>query len=172
MVDTGFSVPENIRDRYSELYSYNEEEEKLEVVEESPLGEDKYSFFPSGGGGLVSTASDYMRFCQMMLNGGELDGIRILGRKTVDLIRSNNLPDSVFVDDGYLGFGLGYAVVLDMVGTGSMLSEGTYNWGGAAATIFWIDPEEELIGLLMTQLFGDSPFHDQFRIMTYSSIID
>jgi len=172
MVDTGFSVPENKRDRYSELYSYNKEEEKLEVVEESPLGEGKYNFFPSGGGGLVSTASDYMRFCQMMLNGGELDGARILGRKTVDLIRSNNLPDSVFVDDGDLGFGLGYAVVLDMVGTGGMLSEGTYNWGGAAATIFWIDPEEELIGLLMTQLFGDSPFHAQFRILTYSSIVD
>jgi CubicO group peptidase (beta-lactamase class C family) len=157
MVDTGFSVPENKRDRYSELYSYNKEEEKLEVVEESPLGEDKYRFFPSGGGGLVSTASDYMRFCQMMLNGGELDGARILGRKTVDLIRSNSI---------------GYAVVLDMVGTGSMASEGTYSWGGAAATIFWIDPEEELIGLLMTQLFGPSPFHNQFRVMTYSSIVD
>jgi CubicO group peptidase (beta-lactamase class C family) len=173
MVDTGFSVPESKRDRYSELYRWNEEEEKLEVVEESPLGEDKYKFFPSGGGGLVSTASDYIRFCQMMLNGGELDGARILGRKTVDLIRSNNLPKDVFVDDdGNIGFGLGYAITLDVVGSGGMASVGAYYWGGAAATIFWIDPEEELIGLLMTQLFGPEPFHNQFRTLVYTSIID
>jgi CubicO group peptidase (beta-lactamase class C family) len=172
MVDTGFSVPEDKRDRFSELYAYDREEEKLELAEKIPLGEDKYKFFPSGGGGLVSTASDYMRFCQMMLNGGELDGVRILDRKTVDLIISNNLPDDVFVDDGDIGFGLGYAVTLDMVDSGEMASEGTYYWGGAASTIFWIDPEEELIGLLMTQLFGPEPFHAQFRILTYSSIID
>jgi CubicO group peptidase (beta-lactamase class C family) len=173
MVDTGFSVPEGKRDRYSELYYFDKESDELKLTEEAPLEEDKFAFFPSGGGGLVSTAGDYMRFCQMMLNGGELNGARILGRKTVDLIRSNNLPKGVFVDEEQnIGFGLGYAVVLDMVGAGEMASKGTYSWGGAAATIFWIDPEEELIGLLMTQLFGDSPFHAQFRVLTYSSIID
>ena len=172
MEDTGFSVPEEKRDRYSELYSYNKKEEKLEAVEESPLGEDKYRFFPSGGGGLVSTASDYIRFCQMMLNSGELDGTRILGRKTVDLIRLNHLPEGLYIDDEDAGFGLGFAVTLDMVSSGDMASEGTYSWGGAASTIFWIDPEEDLIGLLMTQLFGPAPFHTQFRVLTYSSIVD
>ncbi len=173
MVDTGFSVPENKRDRYSELYYIDEESGDLKASEEIPLGDGKYKFFPSGGGGLVSTAGDYMRFCQMMLNGGELNGVRILGRKTVDLIRSNHLPDGLFVDDDqYIGFGLGFGVVLNMVGSGGMVSEGTYSWGGAASTIFWIDPQEELIGILMTQLFGEAPFHDQFRTLTYSSIIE
>jgi CubicO group peptidase (beta-lactamase class C family) len=173
MVDTGFSVPENKRDRYSELYYIDEESGDLKVSEEIPLGDGKYNFFPSGGGGLVSTAGDYMRFCQMLLNGGELNGVRILGRRTVELIRSNNLPNGVFVDnDQNIGFGLGFAVVLNMVGAGGMVSNGTYSWGGAASTIFWIDPEEELIGILMTQLFGEAPFHDQFRTLVYSSIID
>jgi len=173
MDDTGFSVPENKRDRYSELYYVDEESGELEASEEIPLGDGKYKFFPSGGGGLVSTAGDYMRFCQMLLNGGDLNGVRILGRKTVDLIRSNHLPDGLFVDDDQnIGFGLGFGIALDMVGSGGMVSEGTYSWGGAASTIFWIDPEEELIGILMTQLFGDAPFHDQFRTLTYSSIID
>jgi CubicO group peptidase (beta-lactamase class C family) len=173
MVDTGFSVPEEKRDRYSELYYIDEKSGDLKVSEEIPLGDGKYKFFPSGGGGLVSTAGDYLRFCQMLLNGGEFNGVRILGRRTVELIRSNNLPNGVFVDDDpNVGFGLGFAVVLNMVGTGGMVSDGTYSWGGAASTIFWIDPEEELIGLLMTQLFGEAPFLDQFRTLVYSSIID
>jgi len=174
MVDTGFEIPKSKRDRFAALYHPNEETGKIEVVKESPLGDGDYKFFPSGGGGLVSTADDYMRFCQMMLNGGELNGVRILGRKTVELIRSNHLPDGVHMWGGdAMGFGLGFSVVLDGPKTGSLNSEGTYEWGGAAATKFWIDPEEKLIAVLMTQLMGNPyPFHEEFRVLTYSSITE
>jgi len=171
MVDTGFSVPEDTRGRFAELYRPQEEGDGIDVVEDVPLGEGSYCFFPSGGGGLVSTAADYMRFCQMLLNGGELEGVRILGRKTVDLIRANHLPDEVDYGDGARGFGLGFAVVLDMAKTGELASAGTYSWGGAAATTFWIDPQEKLIGVLMTQLMNNPhPFHREFRVLTYSAI--
>jgi CubicO group peptidase (beta-lactamase class C family) len=174
MNDTGFEVPEDKRGRYAELYFHNQEEEKMVAAEESPLGDGEYKFFPSGGGGLVSTADDYMRFCQMMLNNGELDGARILGKKTVELIRLNHLPDGVQMwGSDAVGFGLGYSVILDMAKTGSLNSEGTYEWGGAAATKFWIDPEENLIAILMTQLMGNPyPFQEEFRVLTYSSITE
>jgi len=144
------------------------------VVKDVPLNDGPYKFFPSGGGGLLSTANDYMRFCQMLLNNGELDGKRILGRKTVDLIRTNHLPDSLHVwGNKNIGFGLGFSVAMNGVFTPGLGSKDTYAWGGLASTIFWIDPQEELIGILMTQLFGDSePFQNQFRVLTNSSIID
>jgi len=173
MVDTGFYVPEDKRERYAELYRPKKEGGGIEVVEDIPLGDGPYRFFPSGGGGLVSTASDYMRFCQMLLNGGELDGVRILGRKTVELIRSNHLPEDVEFGDGDAGFGLGFAVVLDMAKTGELASAGMYSWGGTAATTFWIDPQEKLIGVLMTQLMSNPhPFQREFRVLTYSVIAD
>jgi CubicO group peptidase (beta-lactamase class C family) len=128
MVDTGFSVPKDKRDRFAELYRPTEEKDGIEVVKQSPLGDGSYRFFPSGGGGLVSTASDYMRFCQMLLNGGELDGVRILGRKTVDLIRSNHVPDEVEANNDHSGFGLGFAVEMDMAKSGELASTGTYRW--------------------------------------------
>ena len=171
MVDTGFGVPENKRHRYAELYR-PQTEGGIEVVAEAPLSDGPYRFFPSGGGGLVSTASDYMRFCQMLLNGGELDGVRALGRKTVDLIRMNHVPEDV-VGDRDTGFGLGFSVVRDMVKTGELASAGTISWGGAAATTFWIDPQEQLIGILMTQLLSNPhPFQRQFRVLAYSAIAD
>lgn len=174
MVDTGFFVPEEKRHRYAELYRHNKKTGKMEVPEDIPLGDGPHKFFPSGGGGLVSTTHDYLRFCQMLLNGGELDGIRILGKKTVELIRMNHLPDDVKLWGGTShGWGLGFAVVLDMAKSGELASEGTYSWGGAAATNFWIDPEENLIGIFMTQLLNNPhPFHGEFRRLTYSSIVD
>ncbi|MBI1923502.1 serine hydrolase [Candidatus Poribacteria bacterium] len=173
MVDTGFYVPEEKRSRYAELYRPKKEGDGIEVVADVPLGDGPNRFFPSGGGGLVSTASDYMRFCQMLLNGGELDGVRILGRKTVELMTMNHLPDDVDFGDGDTGFGLGFAVVLDVAKTGELASAGTYSWGGAAATTFWIDPQEELIGVLMTQLLNNPhPFQREFRVLTYSAIVD
>ena len=88
-------------------------------------------------------------------------------------MRSNHLPDDVEFGDGYAGFGLGFAVVLDMAKTGELASAGTYSWGGAAATTFWIDPQEKLIGVLMTQLMSNPhPFHREFRVLTYSAIAD
>lgn len=130
--------------------------------------------FESGGGGLVATARDYMRFSQMMLNGGVLDGVRILSPKTVDLMRTNHIGDMGlgFGRKG-VGFGLDFAVVLNPGEVGEVSSVGEYNWGGAAGTRFWIDPQEQLIGLFMvqsiphrTRLAGD------FKVMTYQALVE
>ena len=165
MVDTAFSIPPEKVDRFAALYQYNKEN-GMERVEKKG---DQTSFFPSGGGGLVSTAADYMRFSQMLLNGGKLDGVRILDEKTVELMRYPH-------HDNW--FGLGFAVVTDnesedtdKESKDTPESVGSFSWGGAASTIFWIDPQEELVGLLMTQI-GDNPhsFHDQFKALTYQAL--
>jgi CubicO group peptidase (beta-lactamase class C family) len=130
---------------------------------------------PSGGGGLVSTTSDYLRFAQMLLNKGELDGVRLLGRKTVELMTTNHLPDGVHpFDDAASGFGLGVSVLMDL-GKSQMLGTiGNFGWGGAANTNFWIDPKEELIGILMLQFMpGDTyPVTPDFHILTYQALVD
>ena len=172
MNDTAFSVPEEKVDRYMTLYEPTEEG-GIRVIENAPVSSGPLSFFHSGGAGLQSTAADYLRFCQMLLNDGELDGERLLGRKTVELIRANHISDEWQpLERTGCGFGLGFAVVTDVADTHSLGSLGTYSWGGLASTTFWIDPVEELIGVLMTQLIGDSPFHAQFRVLTYQSIVD
>ena len=164
MVDTGFSVPPAKVDRYAALYRHNREEGRKQRVKDAPLANDEVSFFPSGGGGLVSTAADYMRFSQMLLNGGELDGVRILGKKTVELMRYPH-------HDNW--FGLGFAVVTDKEPPNILESVGNFSWGGAAATTFWIDPEEELIGLLLTQLLNNPhPFQQQFKVLTYQTLTE
>ena len=165
MVDTAFSVPPEKVDRFAALYRYNRGEgEKKRVGEDAPLANDEVSFFPSGGGGLVSTAADYMRFSQMLLNGGELDGVRILGKKTVELMRYPHHDD---------WFGLGFRVVTHKNPPNILNSVGNFSWGGAAATTFWIDPEEELIGLLMTQLLNNPyPFQQQFKVLTYQALTE
>ena len=163
MVDTSFSVPPEKRDRFAALYTPTKEN-GLERVGKKATANDEFTFFPSGGGGLVSTAADYMRFSQMLLNGGELDGVRILGKKTVELMRYPH-------HDNW--FGLGFSVVTDKEPPDILESIGNFSWGGAAATIFWIDPKEELIGLLMTQLFSNPyPFHQQFKVLTYQALTE
>lgn len=135
----------------------------------------------SGGAGLVSTATDYMRFCQMMLNGGVLDCERLLAPKTVELMRSDNLTDDLkpyAVEDrfcGYTkgcGFGLGFSVVEDIAQHGVPGSNGMYSWFGAASCYFWIDPAEELIAILMTQFLPVSwyPLHREFQAATYQAM--
>ena len=165
MVDTAFSVPLEKADRFAALYRHNRREGLMKRVGgEAPLAKDKLSFFPSGGGGLVSTAADYMRFSQMLLNGGELDGVRILGKKTVELMRYPHHDD---------WFGLGFAVVTNKEPPNILESVGNFSWGGAAATTFWIDPQEELIGLLMTQLLNNPhPFQRQFKVLTYQALTE
>ena len=168
MVDTAFSVSPEKRDRFAALYSPTKED-GLERVGKKADANGEFTFFPSGGGGLVSTAADYMRFSQMLLNGGELDGARILGKKTVELMRYPH-------HDNW--FGLGFAVVTDKESSDKkspdiLESVGSFSWGGAAATTFWIDPQEELIGLLMTQLFNNPyPFHQQFKVLTYQALTE
>ena len=172
MQDTAFSVPDEKADRYATLYEPTEEG-GIQVLENAPVSSGPLSFHHSGGAGLLSTAADYLRFCQMLLNNGELDGVRLLGRKTVELIRMNHISDDWHpLERTGCGFGLGFAIVTNVADTHTLGSEGTYSWGGLASTTFWIDPVEDLIGILMTQLIGDSPFHAQFRVLTYQAITD
>ncbi|HJP40306.1 MAG TPA: serine hydrolase domain-containing protein, partial [Dehalococcoidia bacterium] len=155
MNDTGFSVPMEQAHRLAANYGRGADK-KLELgddpVDSSYL---KPPSFLSGGGGLVSTAGDYWRFCQMLLNGGELDGERVLGPRTIDLMTMNQLTGggdlpqrsvSLFSEtqDRGTGFGLGFAVLMDNREAGGS-SVGEYNWGGAASTIFWNDPAENLV---------------------------
>ena len=123
----------------------------------------------------MSTARDYLRFCQMLLNGGELDGNRILSRKTVDLMTTNQLQniENSLEAHGY-GFGLGFSVAQDIGKVGKPFTVGEYNWGGAAGTLFWIDPVEKFIGIYMVQILspkGDRA-RNEFKIMAYQTIAD
>ena len=137
----------------------------------------------SGGGGLVSTASDYMRFCQMLLNGGALGDARLLAPKTVEMMRSNHLTDDMrpfavgqsnASDTKGCGFGLGFRVVMDIAQHGIIGSNGIYSWGGAASTVFWIDPAEELIAILLTQFMPSSYYslRREFQIATYQAMME
>lgn len=139
----------------------------------------------SGGGGLCSTAADYLSFCRALLNRGELDGVRLLGPKTLALMTANQLPGgkdltqmsrSLFSEAGYagVGFGLGFSVTMDPAQTLVPGSAGEYAWGGAATTSFWIDPAEDLIAIFMTQVLPSSayPVRRELRTLVYSAITD
>ena len=176
MNDTGFTIPEEKADRHMAIYGPSEEggiqpiESIYDFLTDEPL-----RFVPTPIG-LQSTAADYLRFCQMLLNGGELDGERLLGRKTVELIRMNHIPDDYQTYDPGHGFGLGFSVVRDVAESHILGSLGSFSWGGIANTYFWIDPVEDLIGILMTQLIGDVGFHQlflrKFQALTYQAVID
>lgn len=130
--------------------------------------------FEGGGGGLLSTARDYMRFAQMLLNGGELDGVQLLSPKTVELMTMNHLGD---IPMGFnrqgAGFGLGFGLVLDPGLVGEISSAGEYNWGGAAGTTFWVDPKEQLIGLFMVQsLPHRTRLRGEFKSLVYQSVVE
>lgn len=153
MSDTAFYVPKEKLNRFAEFYSYDNDGKLKAVGVREGLNHD-FSAKPalsSGGGGLVSTASDYMRFCQMLLNGGQLDGVRLLSPLTVELMRSNVLAPSVPILAPGAGFGLDFAIYTDPVAAGGYYGKGSYWWGGAAGTWFWIDPVNDLIVLGMIQ---------------------
>ncbi len=186
MHDTSFVVPAAKMDRLAQLYTPEGTAEGADgfrsmgrgplVVAPDSVSEGfmEGATFESGGGGLVSTARDYLRFSQMMLNGGELDGVRILSPKTVELITTNHLGD---IQMGFgrsgVGFGLGFAVALDQGDIGEIGSAGEYNWGGAAGTRFWIDPEENLIGIFMVQSIPHrTRLAQTFKVLTYQAIVD
>ena len=156
MIDTHFYVPPDKLDRFAQVYAYNDSGE-LTPSELFP-GTDytTYPDFEAGGSGLVSTASDYMRFSQMLLNGGELNGTRILSPLTVSLMNRDQSPVGVDISvfgRGGTSFGLDFAVVTDPVEAESY-SKGEYSWGGAAGTWFWIDPVEKIIFIGMIQVSG------------------
>ncbi|NND90113.1 MAG: beta-lactamase family protein [Granulosicoccus sp.] len=139
----------------------------------------------SGGGGLVGSIDDFARFAQMLLNAGELDGVRLLSRKSVQFMRKNQLPgnvdmaamgQAVWSETSYegIGFGLGFAVVLDPVKAQMITSPGEHHWGGAASTFFWIDPAEDLFVVFLTQLYPSStyPLRRELRTVVYQALVD
>jgi CubicO group peptidase (beta-lactamase class C family) len=167
MNDTAFHVPEDKTDRFTCCYQPESQQGGLKLQDDAR--ESTYATPPmleSGGGGLVSTAQDYLRFCRMMLNGGTLEGVQILSPKTVALFSLNYLPGGrevadmafpgMFSESSYagVGFSLGCGVNIDVAKTRLPGSLGEYFWGGAAATAFWIDPKEELAVAFMTQVIG------------------
>ncbi|MCX2981945.1 class A beta-lactamase-related serine hydrolase [Halieaceae bacterium IMCC14734] len=131
--------------------------------------------FESGGAGLISTADDYMRFSMMLLNGGELNGVRLLSPKTVELMTTNHLREVAMPSamGGGMGFGLGFAVALDLGAMSQTGSVGEFSWGGAAGTRFWIDPQEQLIGIFMVQsLPHQTRLAREFKVLTYQALVD
>lgn len=196
MDDTGFFVPPDKAHRLAACYSaspqgamtFHATDRKGGLtLQDDPATSSFLSppSFVSGGGGLCSTAADYLTFCRALLNGGELDGIRLVGPKTLHLMTSNHLPGgktlpelsrSLFSEATYegIGFGLGFSVTLDPARTLIPGSRGEYAWGGAATTSFWIDPAEQLIAIFMTQVLPSTatPIRRELRTMIYSAITD
>jgi len=184
MKDTSFVVAPEKLPRFCANYR-RKPDKTLELVDDPQTSTylKEPSFF-SGGGGLTGTTEDYVRFCEMIRRGGELDGARVLGPRTIELMHRNHLKDgqdltqmaiggfSETANEG-VGFGLGFATVLDSVKSGS-IAAGDYYWGGAASTIFWVDPKEDLVAVFMTQLMpsGTFNFRGQLKSIIYSSIID
>ena len=146
---------------------------------------DRPALLYSGGGGLTGSIDDYSRFCQMLLNGGILDNARLLSPLTVQYMCTNQLPDNrdmaamgqpVWSETNYdgIGFGLGFAVMLDPVKAHTLSSIGECHWGGAASAFFWIDQKQELFTVLFTQLMPSStyPLRRELRTLVYQSIVD
>ncbi len=183
MVDTDFWVPDDKRDRFAELYFRNPSTKQATKMPAPGLR--KRPTMLGGGGGLCGTASDYLRFTQMLMDRGELDGQRILGSRTVDYMTSNHLPGNAVLEDfgrplfaettfDGIGFGLGFSVVLDQAENKVPGAPGTYSWGGAASTIFWNDPTEEITALFLTQLLPSStyPIRPQLQQLVSQALVD
>ncbi len=175
MVDTAFYVSPDKAERLSTLYVVGEDGMVRPGVRPYFRGYSEPPRAPSGGGGLVSTASDYARFLQMFLNGGQLDGVRILSRKTVELMTADHLAGTATprVAPGY-GFGLGFAV---RVGLGEAMkpgSVGEYAWAGIFNTVFFVDPTEDLFAILLTQTspYGHLSWAERFKALVYQAIDD
>lgn len=184
MKDTAFHVTEDRADRFCANYRRNPDK-TLSLIDDprESIYLKKPTFF-SGGGGLTGTLDDYHRFCEMLRRGGELDGVRILGPRTLEVMHMNHLKDgsdltklaigafSETANEG-VGFGLGFATTLGQVEAGG-LGKGDYYWGGAASTIFWVDPTEDMVVIFMTQLMPSATFNfrGQLKNIIYSAITD
>ena len=183
MHDTTWYCPEETRDRMATLYlSPRGEAVANEQWSEAAMHPPQVY---SGGGGLLSTAGDYNRFMKMLLGGGELDGVRLVSNRTIDLMTQNHLPGDVDletfatglfaeVDLAGVGFGLGFSVTTDRVANKSLTSEGSFGWGGAASTYFWVDPVEDLTVGFFTQLLPSStyPIRRELSRLVYQALVD
>jgi CubicO group peptidase (beta-lactamase class C family) len=184
MKDTAFQIAPEKVDRFAA--NYIRREDKTLAVMDDPQASTyaKPPVFVSGGGGLVSTMADYHRFCEMLRRGGELDGARIVGPRTLRLMTQNHLAGgkdltqvalgnfSETANEG-IGFGLGFATTISEVAAGSY-GPGDFYWGGMASTIFWVDPREDLVVIFMTQLVPSGTFNirGQLKNLVYSAIVD
>ncbi|MCP3853938.1 MAG: beta-lactamase family protein [Actinomycetia bacterium] len=188
MTDTAFFADAARQERLGALYIPDPDPAKgkktmrMDMMGNAALSEPAML---SGGGGLVSTAADYHRFTQMLLNRGELDGVRLLGTRTVEYMATNHLPGGaelaqfgrpLFSETDFegMGFGLGGSVVIDPAATKVLSSKGEFAWGGAASTAFWVDPVEEITALFLTQLLPSSthPIRPEFKQLVYQALVD
>lgn len=183
MDDTAFHVPADKKDRFTSNYALTPDEPLMIVDSFDASPYLSPPVFLSGGGGLVGTVDDYQRFVDMLLNGGELDGRRIIGRKTLEYMTINHLPEgktlnelgqSLFseaVMEG-MGFGLGFSTLVDPARNGAVSSGGEFAWGGAASTAFWVDPAEEITCVFMTQLMPSSsyPLRRELKATVYQAL--
>ena len=184
MVDTGFWVREGQGHRFATNYG-PAQDGGIRVIDDPATSRfSRPQKFFSGGSGLVSTAADYCRFCHLLLDKGTFGGARLLGRKTVELMTMNHLPAAIMpislgLSGGLSelpgeGFGLGGAVLLDVPASGSPGSVGTFRWGGAATTAFWVDYREELVGLLLTQFMPANHYRirSEFKTLVYQAVVE
>jgi len=187
MTDTGFSITPDKLDRLTTLYEAKGAGNTLARVDapgSTLYAADNVTTF-SGGGGLLSTPADYLRFTEMLRCRGEFKGGRLLGSRTVDFMTQNHLPgdlaqmgDKDF--DGWsiagegVGFGLGFSVVLDPVRARTLCSVGEFSWGGIASTVFWVDPTEDITAMFLTQLTPSSTYklRRELRVLTYQALVD
>ena len=185
MVDTAFHVPDEKLDRFAVNYAPTPEGGMVVMDDPETSAYRTAPKVEMGGSGLVATAGDYLRFAQMLANGGELDGVRILGTQTVALMMDNHLGSaygpspmsSLNLDMGMsegMGYGLGGYSITDTGLTGLPASPGTYGWGGAASTDFLVDPEEDLVAIVLTQLLptGTYPLRPTMEVLTYQAIVE
>ena len=185
MRDTSFTISDAQVERFAANYE-RQPDGRLKLIDDPAASTYRQASLLSGGGGLVSTVHDYYRFTAMMLNRGELDGVRLLGRKTVELMTINHLPGGAeltelamagaFTEVPYagMGFGLGFSVMQSPARAHIVGTPGEHAWGGAASTAFWIDPKEELVVIFMTQIMPSSsyPLRRELRVLSYAAIVD
>jgi CubicO group peptidase (beta-lactamase class C family) len=184
MTDTRWWVEGDDVERLAGLYTPHPVDDHAAHADDLGLWSQRKPELLSGGTGLISTAADYHRFAQMLLRGGELDGERLLGPRTLGFMTRNHLPDGLDLGElstgGFaetmldgVGFGLGFAVVEDPIPSRVPSSVGEYYWGGAASTAFWVDPVEEVTAMLFTQLLPSStyPLRSQLRQLVYSALV-
>ncbi len=185
MDDTGFALREGQLPRFAALFNARDGGLELAESPDERASHARDVTLFSGGGGLVSTAHDYLRFAEAMRGMGALGGARILGRRTVELMTLNHLPGNadlagmgtpVHSETSYegIGFGLGFSVVLDPAAARAACSAGEYAWGGAASTAFWVDPREDIVALFLTQVMPSAtyPIRRELRSLVYQAVVD